>query len=83
MDGLDAPRQGDSTGTGPLVLTADKVMRDLEEVRLAAVAAGAFAPALRCIELQGKHIGLWTGDAAPERSLEQLLVEAAKPPGEP
>lgn len=61
------------------MLSADKVMRDLEEVRLAAVAAGAFAPALRCIELQGKHIGLWKGDAASERSLEQLLVEAMKP----
>ncbi len=70
----------------PLVLTPDKTMRDLEELRIAAFAAGAFAPALRCIELQGKHIGLWRSEAAPERTLEDLVNEslaAERKPGEP
>lgn len=68
---MDPPRQLD--------LTADKVMRDLEEIRIAAVASGAFAPALRCVELQGRHIGLWRGDPVSERTLEQLIT--AVPPG--
>jgi hypothetical protein len=46
-------------------ITEDKVMADLEEVRRAALEAGAFAPAIRCIELQGKHIGLWPGRTDP------------------
>lgn len=52
-------------------------MRDLEEIRLAALASGAFAPALRCVELQGKHIGLWRSEAAAERTLEELLAAIA------
>jgi hypothetical protein len=60
----------------PLVLTPDKAMRDLEEIRIAAVAAGAFAPAIRCVELQGRHIGLWRSEAAPERTLEELVNES-------
>jgi hypothetical protein len=62
-----------STIPQPLVLSADKTMRDLEEVRIAALAAKAFAPAIRCIELQGRHIGLWKGETTPERSLEELV----------
>ena len=60
----------------PLILTPDKAMRDLEEIRIAAVAAGAFAPAIRCVELQGRHIGLWRSEAAPERTLEELVNES-------
>jgi len=48
-------------------------MRDLEEIRAAALAAGAFAPAIRCVELQGKHIGLWRTEPPAERSLEDLI----------
>jgi hypothetical protein len=60
----------------PVVLTPDKIMRDLEDVRLATFATGAFALAIRCSELQGKHIGLWRSEAAPERTLEQLVNES-------
>ncbi|SKA30909.1 hypothetical protein SAMN02745126_05048 [Enhydrobacter aerosaccus] len=66
-----APLQSQSQ---PLVLTADKVMRDLEQIRLAALEAGAFAPALRCVELQGKHIGLWRNEAPLDQTLEQLIA---------
>jgi len=45
-------------------------MRALEEARSAALAAGAFARVLRCIELQGRLIGLWRSEAAPERTLD-------------
>lgn len=42
-----------------LELTAEKVLRDLEEVRTKAVTGGQFAPAVRAIELQGKHLGMF------------------------
>jgi hypothetical protein len=71
---LDAPRLLGVAARERLVVTADKVMRDLEEIRLAALANGAFAPALRCVELQGKHIGLWKSETTPERSLAELLA---------
>jgi hypothetical protein len=55
------------------VLSPDKTMRDLEEIRLAALAAGAFAPAIRCVELQGRHIGLWSSEPALGPTLEELV----------
>ncbi|MFI5001056.1 MAG: hypothetical protein ACHQK9_14355 [Reyranellales bacterium] len=59
----------------PLSITEDKVMRDLEEIRVAALEAGAFAPAIRAIELQGKHIGLWHGGTdVPPLSLLDLFA---------
>jgi hypothetical protein len=57
----------------PLVLSADKAMRDLEEIRLAALAAGAFAPAIRCVELQGRHIGLWSSEIATGPTLAEMV----------
>jgi hypothetical protein len=56
---------------GKLKLDEDKVMADLEAIRLAAMEAGAFAPALRVVELQGKHIGLWA--TKPEGNTPTLL----------
>ena len=57
----------------PLVLSPDKTMRDLEEIRIAALAAGAFAPAIRCVELQGRHIGLWSSEIDPGPTLEEMV----------
>ncbi len=65
---------GVTAGAEPLRITADKVMRDLDEIRAAALASGAFVPAIRCVELQGKHIGLWKSEAPQERTLEQLIA---------
>ena len=73
MDRLDPARPLVLT---PLILTQDKILRDLEEARIAAMAAGALAPAIRCSELQGKHIGMWRSEAAPERTLEELVNES-------
>lgn len=57
-----------------LSITEAKVMADLEDIRLAAMAANAFAPAIRCVELQGKHIGLWkSGSDMPALSLLDLF----------
>jgi hypothetical protein len=63
----------------PLVLSADKAMRDLEEIRLAALAAGAFAPAIRCVELQGRHIGLWSSEVAAGPTLAEMVGASFAP----
>lgn len=76
MDRLDPARPVVLTHEKPVVLTPDKIMRDLEEIRLAAFATGAFALSIRCSELQGKHIGMWRSEAQPERTLEQLVNES-------
>ncbi len=66
-----------------ITITEAKVMADLEVIRLAALEAKAFAPAIRCVELQGKHIGLWksAGDAAQLSLLDLFdLHPIATPP---
>jgi hypothetical protein len=77
MDRLDTTGELDvSVPSGPLELTPDRLMHCLEEIRLAALAAGAFAPAIRCVELQGKHIGLWAGETTPTISLADLVIQS-------
>lgn len=50
---------GQAKLAGKLEITAEKVMRDLEDMRRAALSADQFAPAIRAAELQGKHIGMF------------------------
>ena len=44
---------------GKLELTAEKVLKDIEDTRLAASKELQYATALRACELQGKHIGMF------------------------
>ena len=60
-------------------ITPEKVLADLEETRRAALEAGAFAPAIRCSELQGRHIGMWRTDAPAGRSLEEMVMASYQP----
>lgn len=62
-------------------ITPAKVMRDLEALRVAAMEAGAFAPALRASELQGRHLGMWQTETVRERTLEELVNESFKAVG--
>ena len=43
-----------------VVLTAEKVLRDIERVREMAVESGDYNPALKASELQGKYLKMWT-----------------------
>jgi len=52
-------------------------MEDLETIKRGAMADSAWAPAIRAVELQGRHIGLWRNDAPPQSSLADLINEAA------
>jgi len=70
-----------------LEITAAKVLQDIEDLRVSALAADAFPSALRASELQGKTIGLFTdqvdinatttGDGAPTQTALQLAREIA------
>jgi hypothetical protein len=60
-----------------------RLLRDLETILTGAMEAGAWAPALRAVELLGRHIGLWKTDAGPPRaSLAEMINEAAAGRGE-
>ena len=50
---------GQTRIAGKLEITAEKVLRDLEEVRVLAIKDGAYGPAAKAIELHGKHIGMF------------------------
>jgi hypothetical protein len=50
-------------------------MADLEEVRVAALKDKAFTNAIRCSELQGRHIGMWRNEPPSEgRTLEEMIA---------
>jgi hypothetical protein len=53
-------------------------MRDLEALRAAAMETGAFAPALRAIELQGRQIGLWQTEQQPGDNLLEEIVKLSR-----
>lgn len=54
-----AVAEGQARIAGKLEITAEKVLRDLEEVRQLAIRDGAYGPAAKAIELHGKHIGMF------------------------
>lgn len=59
-----------------------RVVRDLQTIRDGAMADQSWAPALRAVELLGRHIGMWRTEARPQTSLADLIAEAAAVPGE-
>jgi hypothetical protein len=55
-----------------------RIVSELEAILSGAREAGAWAPALRAVELLGRHIGLWRTDAKPEASLAELINDAVE-----
>jgi hypothetical protein len=55
-----------------------RIVSELEAILSGAREAGAWAPALRAVELLGRHIGLWRTDAREEASLAELIIEAVE-----
>jgi hypothetical protein len=50
-------------------------MADLEVARVGALAAKSFSNAIRCSELQGRHIGMWRDMPSSEgRTLEDMIA---------
>jgi hypothetical protein len=63
-------------------ITPLKILRDLEALRRAAMADGAYAPALRAIELTGRYIEMWRSESANGGpTLEELVNASFAPPG--
>lgn len=58
-------------------ITAEKVLRDLEDARIAARADRQFAPAIRASELQGRHLKMFVDrlEAKVAHSHEDALDE--------
>jgi hypothetical protein len=51
------------------------VIHDLEVARLLSLKAEAFTNAIRCSELQGRHIGMWRNEPPNEgRSLADMIA---------
>ncbi len=62
------------------LLDETRVVRDLETIRDGALEAEAWAPALRAVELLGRHIGMWRSDARPQTSLAELINRVVAAP---
>jgi hypothetical protein len=60
------------------VIDEARIVSELEAILTGAREAGAWAPALRAVELLGRHIGLWRNDAKPEASLAELINDAVE-----
>jgi hypothetical protein len=55
-----------------------RIVSELEAILNGAREAGAWAPALRAVELLGRHIGLWRTEAREEASLAELINDAVE-----
>ncbi len=56
-------------------VTIEKVLRDVEDERIQALAAGQFAPAVRCSELQGKYLKMWVDKIEHVQTIEDVSTE--------
>jgi len=57
-----------------------RVVRDLETIRDGALGTESWAPALRAVELLGRHIGMWRSDSGrPQTSLAELIDSIVAP----
>jgi hypothetical protein len=64
-------------------VTRVKILRDIEAVRVAAMAKDSFMPALKAIELMGRHIGMWRIEGVDGPDLAQLIAGTPVAPPDP
>lgn len=57
------------------VVTVEKVLKDLEDTRLRAIADGKYSAALRASELQGKTMAMFTDRIEQVRSVDDVEVD--------
>lgn len=58
--------------------TADQVMADLEETRLLAMEKGQLSAAVRCSELQGKHLAMFTDKIEQTTTIQESMSETER-----
>ena len=56
-------------------ITIEKVLGDLEVIRVSAMAARKYSAAVRCCELQGKYLRMWNGKKELDHSIDDLSTE--------
>ena len=55
-------------------ITDDQIMDLLDAFRVVAIEGKGYAPALKAIELMGRHIGMWRDVADREPTLAELIA---------
>ena len=73
-----AVAEGQGKKADKLEITAEKVLRNLEEARDAAMAAGQYGAAIRAAELHGKHVGMFV-ERRETVITERYVVSAPAP----
>ena len=72
-----SPRRTPPASKGPI--DEARIVSELEAILAGAREAGAWAPALRAVELLGRNIGLWRTDSREqETSLADLINETVE-----
>ena len=56
-------------------ITVEKVLRDLEHTRVLALDSGSYAAAVRCSELQGKYLKIFSDRVEHVESIEEYSTE--------
>lgn len=77
----EAIAKGQAKVSGSLEITAEKVLRNLEEHMIAAASAGQYGAAIRAAELHGKHIGMFV-DRSETVITERMVVRAPEKPAD-
>ncbi len=71
--------KGQAKVANRLEITVEKVLGDLEELRVLAMAAGQYSPAARAAELLGKQIGMFVEKRETKITDERMVVNAPQP----
>ena len=71
--------KGQAKVANRLEITVEKVLGDLEELRVLAMAAGQYSPATRAAELLGKQIGMFVEKRETKITDERMVVNAPQP----
>ncbi len=53
-------------------VTVEKILQDLELLMAKAMADGRYAAAVRCVELQGKYLGMFTDRVKHDQTLDEV-----------
>lgn len=56
-------------------VTVEKVLRDLERTYIEAMSVGSYGPAVRCLELQGKYLKMFSEKIEHVQTLEEASTQ--------
>ena len=56
-------------------MTVEKVLRDIEGIMTKAIEKKQYASAVRCVELQGKYLGMFSNRIEHSEAIEDVSTE--------